>query len=504
MAHNELKSRIAELRDKVGLTQRELAAIVGVTETTIANWERGRRAIEFIDKLIRLCDALQCDIRELIEQPSIDLREVNLANTDFQGKDLSKAQLQRANLSGALLQGAKLVNAQLMGTNLQQADLENANLQNANLEGANLTGANLKRANLEGACLKKADLSHADLRESNAQEANFEGAKVRKAMLSGANLKGTHGLSYSEADSIISPLIIGGIPDQDFARLSKMYSRLADYLQRSLGVEVESYESLTNNSYAKTDQNYESTVTAFRLGNIDLVWLGGFTLIQALDQAPDAKVIAQRDIDRSFRTVFIANGKNLATFLEREHVLPWRDEDPEVLRRLCQKPKKLKFTFSAKSSTSGDLIPLHYLVKAGLRESDFQEVRFSGSHDATIRLVTSGVYDVGALSQQVWLSRINSQELAQERLVKIWQSPSYQNYAWLVHANVIHRHGLEMVDKLQKVLLQLQQDEQEGKAILELFGATEFIKTDNLNYGTLKAIVQERSKDEAFFWNKDV
>ncbi len=66
-------------------------------------------------------------------------------------------------------------------------------------------------------------------------------------------------------------------------------------------------------------------------GNIDLVWLGGFTLIQALDQASDARVIAQHDIDKVFRTIFIGNRKNLTLLLEGELPNFWQSEDPEIL-----------------------------------------------------------------------------------------------------------------------------------------------------------------------------
>lgn len=502
MGHDELKSRIAELRDRVGLTQRELASEVGVTETTIANWERGRRAIEFIDKLIRLCDTLHCDIRDLIDRPGIDLREVNLANEDLRSLPLSKAQLQRANLSGANLQGVKLVGAQLMGTNLEQADLEKADLQDAVLEGANLARANLKGATLTGANLRKTDLSHADLRDANAREADFEGAKVRTAMLLGADLRGSRGLSYEEEISETAPLIIGGIPDQDFEKLTKMYSKLAKHLQELLGMEVKSYESSANHGYINTNQNYESTVTAFRLGNIDLVWVGGFTLIQALEQISGAKVVAQRDIDKKFRTTFFANTRIAGACWSAEQLMSWQDENPETLKQLHQKLRKLKFTFGAKLSTSGDLIPLHYLVKAGLRETNFQEVRFAGSHDATIRLVASGVYDIGAVSQQVWDSYLAHQDTVQEKLVKIWQSPPYQNYAWVIHSKALERHGMEFVEQIQQSILQLQNDESEGKTILDLFGAKQFIKAENQEYELLRAIVQRRKQDEEFFWNK--
>lgn len=64
------RPRIAELRKAAGLTQLQLSQRVGVTETTIANWERGRGGLDWIVKLIRLCDALGCDLKDLIENPA--------------------------------------------------------------------------------------------------------------------------------------------------------------------------------------------------------------------------------------------------------------------------------------------------------------------------------------------------------------------------------------------------------------------------------------------------
>jgi len=62
----EYKPRIAALREAKLLTQLELAQLVGVTETTIANWEKGRSGTEWLDRLIRLCAALECDPDDLL------------------------------------------------------------------------------------------------------------------------------------------------------------------------------------------------------------------------------------------------------------------------------------------------------------------------------------------------------------------------------------------------------------------------------------------------------
>jgi transcriptional regulator with XRE-family HTH domain len=67
-----MKSNIANLRDSLGLTQREVALALGVTETTIANWERGRSGLDWIDRLIRLCRLLECELDDLLDYDEDD------------------------------------------------------------------------------------------------------------------------------------------------------------------------------------------------------------------------------------------------------------------------------------------------------------------------------------------------------------------------------------------------------------------------------------------------
>ncbi len=61
------KPRIAVLREKAGLTQLELSRLVGVTESTIQNWESGRTGTDHIERIIRFCKALNCQVEDLIE-----------------------------------------------------------------------------------------------------------------------------------------------------------------------------------------------------------------------------------------------------------------------------------------------------------------------------------------------------------------------------------------------------------------------------------------------------
>jgi putative transcriptional regulator len=49
------------------MTQRQLADLVGVTETTVRNWENNRNGVDWFVRVAKLCDALDCTPGELVE-----------------------------------------------------------------------------------------------------------------------------------------------------------------------------------------------------------------------------------------------------------------------------------------------------------------------------------------------------------------------------------------------------------------------------------------------------
>jgi phosphonate transport system substrate-binding protein len=79
-------------------------------------------------------------------------------------------------------------------------------------------------------------------------------------------------------------LRIGAIPDQKPEKLNRLYPLVASQLSKQLGVKVK-YVPVVD---------YAAAVGAFRTGNLDLVWFGGLTGVQARLQKPGAKVLAQR------------------------------------------------------------------------------------------------------------------------------------------------------------------------------------------------------------------
>jgi len=267
-------------------------------------------------------------------------------------------------------------------------------------------------------------------------------------------------------------LRIGAIPDQNPERLNRLYENLSSELSDQLNVEVK-YIPVTN---------YASAVTAFRTGNLDLVWFGGLTGVQARLQTKGSKVLVQRDIDEKFHSLFIAN----------KNTLIQRINNINGLKSL----KGKRFTFGSESSTSGRLMPQYFLNKAGVQLKDFKggTPGFSGSHDATLMLVQSGSYEAGALNEQVWDSNLKRGRIDSSKVYVIWKTPSYYDYHWVVQGNLDKKFRKDFTKDLTNVFLSFNAKSKKQKKILNLFGAKKFIKSRNENYNKIEKIGRKLGK----------
>ena len=266
-------------------------------------------------------------------------------------------------------------------------------------------------------------------------------------------------------------LRVGAIPDQNPERLNRLYGALSSELSDSLGVKVR-YVPVSN---------YPAAVSAFRTGALDLVWFGGLTGVQARLQTPGSRVLAQRDIDAKFTSVFIANG---ASGLRR---LKSQDE----LKALRGK----RFTFGSESSTSGRLMPQHFLAQAGVTPDQFQgRPGFSGSHDATIALVQSGAYEAGALNSQVWKAQVKEGRVDTSKVKVIWTTPTYVDYHWVARPELNDRFGKGFTRRLKTALIGMRPDTARQRTILELFGASQFIPAKKSDYAAIEQVGRELGK----------
>lgn len=272
----------------------------------------------------------------------------------------------------------------------------------------------------------------------------------------------------SPVEQEAEPFVIGAIPDQDPELLQRRFGLLADYLNEELDVPVE-YIPVTD---------YSSSVTAFRVGDLDMVWFGGLTGVQARLQVDDAQAIVQRDGDNQFHSIFIAN-----TDSGLEPI-----DDVAGLSQL----EGYSFTFGSESSTSGRLMPQYYLGQAGVELSEFKgEAGFSGSHNTTIELVEAGSYEAGVLNEQVWLSSVESGDVDLDRVQVIWRTPAFYDYHWVIRPDVVERYGEDFIAQVTQAFTQLDVNNPDHKEILDLFSAEAFIVTENGNYLQIETVGQD-------------
>lgn len=261
-------------------------------------------------------------------------------------------------------------------------------------------------------------------------------------------------------------LKISAIPDQDPAKLTAVNRAMAEYLAGHLGRRVD-YVPVTD---------YAAAVSLFRTGDLDVVFFGGLTGVQARLQAPGAILLAQRDIDDAFQSVFIANA--------RAGVGPLSGVEGLVAL------KGRRFTFGSESSTSGRLMPEYFLDRAGVSSSrDFSgPPGFSGSHDKTVELVESGTYEVGVLNWQVWEKRKKEGTVDLSKVTELLVTPPYHDYHWMAGPRTEARFGKGFADKVTEALLALDRSDPSEAALLDLYGADRFIPTVAANYAEIEQI----------------
>ena len=268
-----------------------------------------------------------------------------------------------------------------------------------------------------------------------------------------------------EASDSLPTLKVSGIPDQDTSRLARRYEVFSYYLSEQLGVPVQYVPSI----------DYAAVVTAFTKGDLQLAFFGALTGVQARLQSPDARAIVQREEDANFHSKLIV-GADLPIY---------------SLDDLKAQADDVTITFGSESSTSGHLMPRHFLLEAGIDPDDFASApNFSGSHDLTWKLVESGSFDVGALSEAVWGRAVRDGLADPDKVREFYTTPAYFNYNWTVQGDLDEVYGAGFTDRLRSALLAL--NPEEHQEILDLFNTQRFIDTRNDNYQAIEQVALDQ------------
>jgi len=260
-------------------------------------------------------------------------------------------------------------------------------------------------------------------------------------------------------------LKFSAIPGTNNSELNEKLSPLAQYLTDELGVQVQFVPA----------PNYVGAIALFLHNEIQFAWFGGLTGVQARHKLPGALAIAQGVEDPNYFSYFIAH---------KDSGIPaWNGEDDQPFPMAMQGKA---FTFGSPSSTSGRLMPEHFVTQLADKspESFFEEVHFSGAHDATVKLVNTGRYQVGAVDYKTY-ERMKAAGDAADCII-IWKTPLYADYNLTVRGDLDETYGEGSIARLQEVLIAIDDPE-----LLLGFDRSSLIAAGNTDFQAIADLAKE-------------
>ncbi|MHA7651350.1 Rv1680 family SBP-like protein [Mycobacterium sp. ML4] len=227
--------------------------------------------------------------------------------------------------------------------------------------------------------------------------------------------------------------------------------------------------------------NYGRLVDSLIAGHIDIAWNTNLAYVRAvLQTGGHCTALAQRDTDVDYTTVFVARpGSEI--------------QAPEDIagKRLA---------LGSADSAHAAILPLYYLRRAGIAESDLQLIRFNtdiGKHGDTGRseldavdAVLAGEADVAAIGSSTWAA-MGAEELMGDSLEQVWRTDGYCHCMFTALDTLPAERYQPWLDRL----LAMSWDNPEHRTILELEGLRRWVPPHLDGYKPLFEAVEEQGID---------
>ena len=223
--------------------------------------------------------------------------------------------------------------------------------------------------------------------------------------------------------------------------------------------------------------NYDAAVAMIGSNKVDLGWFGGVTGVDAVDACRgEARMIATRQKDLQFKTYFIAN----RAVVDAGKVAP-----VDSLEALKPKLEGLSFTFGNLRSTSGHIMPRHFMAAAGIDLEDGVKggAKNQDNHTMTLDMVADGRVDVGALN---YTNYEQASDEKKQQAVKIYETPAYVDYCLVARDSL----GDELIAQIRDAFTQLDANNPAHRAMLGAFKAERFVAAESSQWQMIRDVVK--------------
>lgn len=260
-----------------------------------------------------------------------------------------------------------------------------------------------------------------------------------------------------QESSIPDVIRISLLPDRSIEELHSRYMPLVDYLGRATSLEFELVFA----------RDYTEMIEDFDAGRLHLVRFGGLTFVQA-ESRSRAEPLVMRDVDREFTSCYLVSGSDA-----RGTVDEFAGDD---------------FSFGPRLSTSGHLMPRHFLGARGLvPERLFASVQYSSGHDQTAASVRDGTVAIGVANCIIARSMLTDGRLGRGDVRILETTPPYPNYVWAVAASM--DEGLKT--RLRDAFLALDPMISEHLALLQAAGANGYLPAGREDFEEIRRAARD-------------
>lgn len=186
------------------------------------------------------------------------------------------------------------------------------------------------------------------------------------------------------------------------------------------------------------EPSYKDTIIALAQGDVEVGWLGPFSYLRA-NSIYNVRAI--------LHTITAATLKD--TYQSYIIVNPRSRYNIHSLADLKGTGKKLPFALADANSTSGRLMPLYDLKKAGVDLSADISTSYAGSHEQVIEKVLSGEFAAGGVASDVYANALgNGRFLENIDMLVIHKSREIPTGPFVVRSDIQYHDELRIEDAL--------------------------------------------------------
>jgi phosphonate transport system substrate-binding protein len=175
----------------------------------------------------------------------------------------------------------------------------------------------------------------------------------------------------------------------------------------------------------------------------------------------------QRERDQNFHSLFITQPKSAIHSLSDL--------------------KAHSFAFGDVNSTSGHLMPAYFMQQQGVDHAVIDKAIYTGGHDATALAVANHKVDAGALDEQVYGRMIKEGKLSDSQVRVFYTTPPFFDYVWAARKGLDSATATAFAD----AMLALDPGNAEQKTILDLLGASKYVRAEDSSYGPLRQAAKD-------------